>query len=460
MALKLLILFVGVAGFFYLLVRKPEYIAAILFTLVIARVNFDLKGMPMNTRALVTLALFGRIIIDKPVQREFSSFLKLHYIKLLIAFLTYVLFISLWQDTFKADMLKETIAIILASFCLFHFVKKMGNVNVVKWATLASGLICFADLAYTYKVYGNFPMHRLYYILNGTADSLSDDDLDAMANWNFFGQICGMAFVYVFTDYVKNRTGNKYILLLLPVMLGGVMMSTSRSAILGLLVVSILVVLNSLNYHEQKRKVFRLGGFIVGMAIVGVLLFSAVSKLVSLDSSFLDQITSRLTDEPVAVFRKTMGLSYNVNNLGPMAWREESAENAYSAYLNLPIVEQFFGIGTGGFELRNLGHGLNAHNATLLLLIESGIFGFLLFFSLVGGTIIKSISARNVSPSLAVVCFILVYGLAQNRDWTSFIMCLYVVCNITELEMLKPAKKSRQPILPPRTTETLNIQSR
>jgi hypothetical protein len=145
----------------------------------------------------------------------------------------------------------------------------------------------------------------------------------------------------------------------------------------------------------------------------------------------------------VAIIKKAMGQSYNVNNLGSMDWREESAENAYIAYMNMDLKEQLFGIGNGGFEKRNLGHGYNAHNATLLLLIENGIFGFLIYFMIVGGAIVQSVLWKNFSPSLAVVIFILVYGLGQNREWTSLATFLFVICMVTEVEFLRFERKKR-----------------
>lgn len=252
--MNLLLLLTGAAIFAYILIRKPEIIAVILFTLVIARINFDLKGLPLNSRAMITLALFGRIMVDQSVRISFSRFLGIPSVKLLLVFLVYVIFIALWQDVFRIDLLKEILAVVMTIFCIHHFYFKLHSAKQLKAAMIASGLICFGDLAYTYIVFGSFPMHRIYYQFAGIAGSLTEEDLDEMANWNFFGQICGMGFVYILCDYIKNRSANKFTLWLLPVMLGGVVMSTSRSAILALLLVSILIVLSSINYREQKKK--------------------------------------------------------------------------------------------------------------------------------------------------------------------------------------------------------------
>jgi O-antigen ligase len=108
--------------------------------------------------------------------------------------------------------------------------------------------------------------------------------------------------------------------------------------------------------------------------------------------------------------------------------------------MNLNFREQLFGIGNGGFEARNYGHGYNAHNAILLLLIENGILGFSIYVLLVGGTIVQCIVNKNFSPSLAVVIFILIYGLGQNREWSSITTLLFVTCMTAELRMLRLKK--------------------
>ncbi len=433
--MKFIVLIAVAVGFIYALIYKPEVVAAILFTFVIAGVNFDLQSLPLNTRAILSLTLLARIIVDKTTDIKFSSFLGIPNTKLLVVFLLYVIIISMSQDLLTVDLIKEIISSFLTTYFVFYFYLKNGNANHLKAGVIAAALIGFADLAYTYIVFGSFPIHRIFEQFTGTDDTVYDDIL-AGPNWNFFGQIIGMGFVYVLCDIVKNKAQRKYTTWLLPVFLLGVIMSTSRSSILGLLVVTLLIILNSINYQDQKRKLAKIGTFFVGSAVIAMLLFASVSKYINLDSKFLDEVISRLSDEPVAILKRAMGQPYNIQSLGSMDWREESSENAYAAFLNLPVREQLFGIGYGGFEKRSLGHGYNAHNATLLLLIENGFVGFFIYFLLIVGLIVQCINKKNYSPSLAVIIFILIYGLGQNREWTSVTTYIFVVCVIAELKVL------------------------
>jgi hypothetical protein len=404
--------------------------------MVISKINFDLKGLPLNSKAIMSLAMFFRVLMDKK-GIKFSTFLANPTTKLLIIFLIYVIFIALSQDLFTIDLMKESISSLLAAYFVYYYFLKLHNNNQLKYAMIASGLICFADLVYTYVVFGGFPMHRLSD--NYASNEYGTDYVEDIEgpNWNFFGQTCGMCFVFMLSDLIKYKSEKKIAFLLLPIMLLGVLMSTSRSALLGLLVVVILIILNGINYREQKKRITKITIFIVGTALTGVLLFAIFGKFLNLNSRFIDEMISRMSDEPVAILKKSLGQQYNINNLGSMYWREESSEIAYSAFLNLDLKEQLFGIGNTGFEARSLGHGFNAHNATLLLLIENGLIGFFLFFLLVGGTVIQSLRMKNFSPSVSVILFTIVYGLGQNREWTSITTYIFLFGIVSEIQLLR-----------------------
>lgn len=435
--MNFILLVAGGAFIIYALIYKPEMIVILLFTFVIAQINI------YNLRPLLSLALVARILIDRSKQFRYPPFFSQPVVKVFIIFLLYGLFVSFWQNIFNTDLFKEYVYTVILTFCVYYYFFRLGNYNHLKMALIFAGLICFSDLAYTYVVYGSFPIHRIVNEIGGMPQNLSEEELDAMANWNLFGQVCGMCFVFVFQDYIRNRAANKISFLIMPVMLLGVMMSTSRSAIMAMLIVSLLIILNGINFSEHKRRLAKIGAFVTGAALVITLLYATMGKYINLDSKFIDDITNRLTQEPVAILKRAMGQSYNINDLGSMDWREESSENAYAAYMNLPFNEQLFGIGIRGFEVRNIGHGYNAHNAFLLLLIENGILGTLIYFIIIAGTIVQSILKKNMSPSLGVICFILIYGLGQNREWTGWTTFLFVFCIVAEIQFQRMEKKDK-----------------
>jgi oligosaccharide repeat unit polymerase len=315
-------------------------------------------------------------------------------------------------------------------------------------AVILSGLICFADLVYTYKAFGTFPVQRLYLVFTGQTQETDPDDIyEAEINHNFYGEITGLAFVFILNDLIKNRNSTRLMMLLLPCMFVGVLMSTSRSSLLALIIISILIVFNGLRRIEYRRKVYRIGSFALVASIVGILLFSTVGMYFKLDNKFADEVVLRLTEEPIAMIQKALGYNYDVQNLGSMDWREEASSDAFAAYSSLKFSEQMQGIGQGGFLERNLGNGLNPHNGILLILIEAGLIGLIIYSILMGRVIFEAIRAKIFSPSFAVVGFILVYGIGQNEEITSITMFLFVVTLIAETRFSRTSLQGKHTLI-------------
>ncbi len=431
-----LILLIGALLFLYALVYKPQFVAILVFTLIIANINFDVKGLPLNSRAFITIVLFIRILFNKSSAITYPAFLRPAGINLFLAYMIFTIFVSWGYDTFTFDLLKQIISTILSAFCVYYYYFNHKGQNPLKVAIILSGIICFSDLAYTYIVFGSFPVQRLYELFTNTqpVEILDPNDiLLAALNHNFFGQICAMAFVFIFADLIKNPKANKLMLWLLPVMFLGVLMSTSRSALVALLIVSLILIMSGFKYKNERRKVYKVGGFAMAAILVAILLFSTVGMYFKLESRFIDEVATRLVDEPIAIIQKNLGQRYNVQNLGSMDWREEASADAYSSYLNLEFSEKITGIGQGGFISRNLGHGLNSHNGILLILIESGIVGFSLYFFLIFILIKQTIRLKYVSPSFCVLLFILIFSIGQNNELTSATTFLFVANLIGEL---------------------------
>lgn len=194
---------------------------------------------------------------------------------------------------------------------------------------------------------------------------------------------------------------------------------------------------------EYRKKVYRIGGFALAAVTVAILFFSTIGMYFKMDNKFMDEVVFRLTEEPIAMLQKAFGQNYNVQNLGSMEWREEASTDAYAAYSNLGLSEQMTGIGQGGFLERNLGNGLNPHNGLLLILIETGLIGLVIYLILMGGIILGAINAKIFSPAFAVVGFILIYGIGQNEEMTSIILFLFVSTLIAEtrFQLLEVQKK-------------------
>jgi hypothetical protein len=439
----MMLLIVAIAGicFMYALITKPEIVAVLFFIITIADINFQLGGMPMNARALIGIALFVRTLADRD-NKHIPNFLLNGQNVFIVIFIFYNILVTKMYDLAKPEFIKLSALTFIAVYCGYYYFFKKGNASYLRTALIIAALICFADLVFTYATLGQFPVQRIYLdMLNIQLEYDENGKAIEVINHNFFGLICGTCFVYLLNDYINNSSENKLTLVLLPIMLLGVLMSTSRSTLLGLITMSVFLIARELKNQEKAKRAYKLISLGVGSIFLALFLFTTFQSYFNLSSEFMDGITLRLIDEPIASLNKQLGLNYNVQSLDAMDWRQEASANAFQAFLDLNFIEQLFGIGFGGFVERDLGHNLlNPHNGMLLLLVESGIIG-LIMYTLLCITIIRaSLRAHpGISPMVTTLLFVIVYCIGQNGELTSSITFLFVSMMIAETEYLQKA---------------------
>ena len=297
------------------------------------------------------------------------------------------------------------------------------NNKYIKLGLIGASIICFSDLAYTYIYIKHFPVERIFWLI-----SPPDPNLDVIPdNHNFFGFVCGIGFVLLFADYIYNRLISKYLILLMPIMFLGVLMSTSRSTLLGLIIVTAMIIYIALKSPENVKRVHKITGIIGSLIAIIIILFISLQSFLQLESKFIDDITLRLTEEPIAIIQKKLGYNYNVHSLDAGDWREESASVAFDAYKHLELKEQFFGIGIGAYLQRNLAHnGLNPHNGILYLLLETGFLGLMCYLIFLSSTVYNSFKKRIISSLTFVFFYTFIYSLNQNEVLISASTLLFI----------------------------------
>ena len=432
----------GVAAsiFTYCIIYKPEIIACLFFTILIADINFDVAGI--SFRGLVGILIFFRTLIPNP-GFKYPAILRTpaRYIYFL---LLYTILVTAAFDLATAQFIKITGQVFIAVFCGYYYFLKNGNYRLLKISLMIAGIICLADLAYTYAVVGTFPVQRIYQTLLKIPQEVDENgDFIEVINHNFYGQVCAMCFVFLLHEFIVKRKEGQLLALFLPLMFLGVLMSTSRSSLLGLIGISVILLtqmFKSKGGAALAGKILLLG---FGTIALSILAFLFLQDTLNLRSDFVYRISLRLIDEPIAVLNKKLGLNYNAQALDAMDWRQEASADAFEAYLNLKPIEQLFGIGFWGFVVRNLGHNnLPPHNGFLLLLIESGLTGLLVYISLTFSIISRSWKyIKGGSPSVTVIIFILIYCIGQNGELTSASTFLFIVTAIAEMTYLPMAKK-------------------
>jgi O-antigen ligase len=412
----------GAALFITAYIYKPEILLIIFFTLTISGNNFDIPGLNINFKPILGLVVLIWSFTGKKKFR-LPPYLSNITNQLVVVFYLYLLLLSWGTGSLDSEGISFLSLAVITAYLGYYSFSLKGNAYYIKISLVFAGLLCFGDLVYTYTVFGTFPVQRLFnFYIQNTIDSTQE-----VTNHNFFGFICGITFVMILTDYINKRLISKLLILLLPVMFLGVMMSTSRSTLLGLIVAIIILVFTSIKDSENSKRTYRILGLAFGIIAIALVVFISLESFFDLNSTFINEITYRLILEPVAVFRKNFGYSYNADNLDSLDWREQSAEIAYNVFVRLPFREQFFGIGYGAYLQRNLaGNGLNPHNGLLFILLETGIFGSLQYLRIVAAAIYRSLRARHLSSILLVFVFIIFYSLGQNEELIAATAMLFI----------------------------------
>ena len=421
------------ALFLYALVVKPEYVAVVFFTITIADMNAAISVLPINLRALLGMALFARTLVPMKLNEHDSFFATpARYIAL---FTIYTMILSEFYDLLTFEYVRTCALTFISAYTGYYYFVKYNDSRLLKISLFIAGIICFSDLVFTYATEGSFPVQRIYKALLHIPEQLDENGaIVEIINHGFYGLICGICFVVLLADYINGTLASKLVLLLLPVMFLGVLMSTSRSALLGVAGISFFVIAREFNHQVRWKRAASLIMIIISALLISLIVFMSIQSLFSLNTKFMEDIALRLIDEPIAVLNKHLGLNYNVNALGAMEWRTEASSDAFGAFLNLKTVEQFFGIGFWGYVTRNLGHNnLPPHNGLLMLVIEFGISGLVFWAVMIYSFLKRSFAANDMTSPLAVsIIFIILFSLANNAELTGSIMFLFVSTLIAE----------------------------
>ena len=168
----LIVLAIVGALFFYALIYKPEIIAVLFFTITIADINFEIPGVPMNFRALVGIMLFARTIVPDKFKKPYSFFGNGDVIFIII-FLIYTVVVTQIYELVTPEFSKSVALTFISIYTGYYYFMKAGSTRYLKISLIIASLICFADLVYTYAVYSEFPVQRIYldYILHVPIES-------------------------------------------------------------------------------------------------------------------------------------------------------------------------------------------------------------------------------------------------------------------------------------------------
>ena len=417
--IKILLILIAIISF-YLFIKKPYILTAILLYMLLYGFNLVLPFM-FDLRGLLLIAMIGRLLIEKENQNFIMQYLfKDKYFVLLIVFIFYSLCILIARFYNLEDLTLVKTNLILIGSLVLGFIVGMNpkGKNVFIIAIITSGIFASIDLIYTYIVYGdNSPVRVINVICYNDTTTI---------NYNYHGMLIGIALVYSLLLFFRKIISKYVFFFLMLIYTIGIVLTTSRGAISAIIIVFIVMKLT------QKEIKFGLKKIISGLVAIVIFFFAFYMIYNSILSEvsrpvMIDNIYWRLYQEPLRLFGIDVeNHKYSVDvKYGTMTQRYEKSSGDIEKFFGSNFIDQTFGLGEDGYILEKYSSDKwgNAHNGYVLLLIERGIIGFVLYTGVLLFIIIESlkISRKTVLniPIVYLLIFLSVYAVSHNAEITS-----------------------------------------
>ena len=391
-------------AFFFALLPFHEFIKQTLM-------NFSgsVGVFPIWREILILLILYRCLLLKKKV--VFNNVVKLFFY---ILFITFLFFLTIGLSVNKESAV-SIIRLELMSMALMYSLSVIritkDDVSVVmSGMAISMFLLCVSGFVERFFLY--FPIHLFMgnfergggFITSSFEISGIQRMCGIMSGPNQFGVTMGLWIPLFYGAYQRlSQFHNKYMLLLLCLMLTCLILSFSRAGWF-LCFGSILYYIVKTNKHFIK---YLLGLFMVGALIIG--------------------IVSLLVPEVQEIIRDS--LSGKESSAGT---RREFLELGYAEILRDPVAH---GLGSGRIDGKTF-----TESAALIMLYEIGFAGVLIFL-LFYVTII--INARNknslglLMPSIIVILSIIVWVVSVNFDEAPFMMFLWGLMGVSINKSIK-----------------------
>jgi hypothetical protein len=415
----------------FLIIEYPYHLTGVMIFMMVYRFNFELP-LPIDSRGLLTIALFARLyFFDQKNAAIINSYLlKNKIFWLIVIFSLTVIVVPIIHSDKITNLLKDIILNWVALIVGFLILIDNNGKVVFKYSIIVIGSFASIDLLYTNITGGGLHIQRVL-------DVILQRNVRTF-NHNFPGMLSGLGLFFIYLLHVRKEAPKVITLFLGIFLLSGLILSTSRSALL-----SLIIIFGLMNFIEEDlrgniKKFFMMGVGAVIMLVVFFFMYNLFLKTTG-KNNFIDKVYYRLYDEPLQV----LGMSranydkYSGKEIeGSMKFRAKKWSEDFNKFQNFSLLVQSFGLGPKGYskiskkEYRtrgkfagNVRRQLAAHNGYLLLLVERGILGLVLYLLIL---ISVSVSAFRVirfyqltTPVIYLFLFIAFYSFAQNAELVS-----------------------------------------
>jgi hypothetical protein len=438
-------------------IEKPYIVATILVFCFVYRFNVELPG-PLDARAILTLFLFFRLIVfdkqnlillKKYLFRDFNW-------SLLILFLLINFYTTFMNYGSLRGLIQGTSLLIISLLLGFIVIINGQGKKVFLYGIGLAGILTTIDILWSTIMFSSLQIRSLFKVVL-LRESFTEH---TASNHNPMGLICSYALILIFFSWIKKQTPKTISLPLLFFFSLGLLISTSRSSLIA------VVIALTILFLVQKEIQFNLNKVLIGF--IGTTLFlvsfyflyNTILSSGQFKSSFIDQTYYRLYEEPMSLIGGNEGKVFNKQGKlkeGNARGRVERSTKDLKKYFRLDLETQLFGIGQGGYRINNFGEDYNvvnpvdAHNGYVLILVERGIIGFLLYIAVIISLSFKSFKLLNNNlidtPLIYIILVLVFYAVAQNSELTQSLAFLFfgaAIGNTKENLLVQDINKSKK----------------
>jgi len=413
--LYLLLIIFGIMA----LLKKPYFLLGIYFFLNFYNFNIHTSFF-LDIRGVLGVLLLLRFILDdrgkKAINNIFNSN-RIAFIILVYYSLVYILSYFIKPDFHYLKILIK----IITNITIIHILAVQGKQDVIYRAIFISGILFTFDMLFSY-----FTLERLY--VKKIIDAILNRNI--FYNHNTVGFICGFATILGLIFFYRNKKSSlaRFSMFISTL---GLLLSTSRSALLGFFIFIIFFIRKEKNIRFGNSNVIKIG---IPVFFVVLLLFGFNEYILSnnlISNRFLERVKFRLFEEPVQLIQNGgEATTSDFRTTSSIIGRIERYNILMYNFYNLSLNEKLLGVGKDGIIRRNLtGDHLNPHNGFIMVLVEDGIIGFL-FFLFIWIIIFKKTYSNisyNYNYSLYPLLYLLGYAIGQNASLTGQFFLIFAV---------------------------------
>jgi O-antigen ligase len=452
----LILVFVTLIAIFFL-IEKPYKIGTIIVFMMLYQFNFP-TPLPLDARGTLLLLLFIRLyLFDRDNMRFTNTYLFGNIFTILILVFTLsILAEPIINSKSVISQARNILLPIVGLIVGFILVRNEEGRKAVAFGIILAGIISSVDLLYTFILarYDSIDTIKLPDLLLGKLTFI---------NHNQPGSLCAMALLYVYLAWYQIKK-QKPLLLTLGLLLSfGVLISTSRSALLAILIIFPLTTFFEPSLRHNLKKFMRLG-IVFALILIGFYFVYNTFLYKKASNYYIDKIYYRFYDEPLQVlggeeakFNQWTGTRVE----GSVNFRSKRWQYDIIKFTTLDLTKQLFGLGEKGYSKiakkiywkdGNAWEKTAPHNGYLLILLERGILGLLLYIIIIVSlsfSAVKVSKLNNISyPFVYLLLLIMTYSFAQNSELTSTFTYLTFGCVIGNIAYSKILVHEEEEISP------------